>query len=146
MKHFFPRTYWVIALLGVCCLTTDSPVLAQKELDRKTMETIQSLLPGIELKPGKDGSIASADFSKCGKDWSAAISALSELPTLTSVTATGTNATHDKIASLKRLPSLKTLKIDQSLASDETIEIIAQSVIAYGSPWETYAFESLYVR
>ena len=126
MKHFFSRTYLVIALLGVSCLATYSPVLAQKEPDKKTIESIQSLLPGMELKPGKDGSIASVDFSKCTKDWSAAISALSELPTLTSVTASGPNATPDKIASLKRLPSLKILKIDQSLASDETIESIAQ--------------------
>ena len=98
-----------------------SLVLGQSDIPGRVAQV--KGMPGVVVLE-KEGDLIGVDFRKCDDQWVLVFPNLLEIPTLQSVTMTGPLATHTRVAALAALPNLRSLRLDQSPISDETVETI----------------------
>ncbi|MEK0427351.1 MAG: hypothetical protein RJB11_3442, partial [Planctomycetota bacterium] len=97
---------------------------ASKTATAQAIAAIKAM-PGISVQE-KDGEVIGVDFRKCGDDWVKTFPRVLEIPTVQTISVSGPAATHDLIVTLKSLPNLKALRMEQAAITDETIAQVAK--------------------
>ena len=115
----------LFAFLAVCVVAIlPVPQVVARKADANDLAKVKTLAGIVVLE--KDGELISVDFRKCDKSWVDDFPRILKIPSIQSVSLTGPMATHEIIVSLAALPNLRSLRLDQTPANDETVAVVSK--------------------